>query len=174
MTNDELLRQELTHLLTKRQAHLNFEDAVANFPEAHINTVPPGCNYSFWQVLEHLRICQKDILDYIESDSYRWLKFPDDLWPETSLKADGALWQKTINDFLADRQKLAAIINDPGTDLFAVLPNSGKHKHTILREINVIGSHNAYHTGGLVIMRQSISIWHGSGLDLDELFSESS
>ena len=174
MTDNEALRQELTHLLIKRQAHLDFEDAVANFPEVHINTVPPGCNYSFWQVLEHLRICQKDILDYIESDRYKWLKFPDDLWPETSFKADGARWQKTIDDFLANRQALVDIVNNPDTDLFAPLPNSGEHKHTILREINVIGSHNAYHTGGLVIMRQSLGIWYPPGLDLDELFSESS
>jgi len=172
MTNDKALRQELTNLLVKRQAHLDFEDAVADFPEDHINTVPPGCNYSFWQVLEHLRICQRDILEYIVSDDYKWLKFPDNLWPEASLKADWALWQETIDAFLTDRQKLVTIVNDSETDLFAVLPNSGEHGHTISREINVIGSHNAYHTGGLVIMRQAVGIWRPPGLDLNDLFSE--
>lgn len=162
MTHDKVLRQQLTNLLTRRQAHLDLEDVVADFPEAHINTVPPGCHYRFWQVLEHLRICQKDILDYIESDSYQWLKFPDDLWPEASAETDLEGWQQTIDAFLVDRQKLVDIVNDPKTDLFAPLTNSGEHKHTILREINVIGSHNAYHTGGFVIMRQSIDIWNPS------------
>lgn len=159
MDNLQELKQQLVNMLTVRQAHLNFEDAVENFPEAHINTVPPNCNYSFWQLLEHLRICQKDILDYIESDNYTWPKFPDDLWPEKSSETDLAGWQQTINTFLNDRQKLVDIINNPETNFFASLANSGKHMHTILREINIIASHNAYHTGGFVIMRQSIGIW---------------
>ena len=157
--SDQILRKELVNLLVKKQANLNFEDAVKDFPESHINTFPEGCPYSFWHVLEHLRICQRDILDYITSDDYHWPNFPDDLWPIKDAGTDLAGWQQTVNAFLTDQQSLVDIVRHSKTDLFAPLKNSGEHKHSILREINIIAEHNAYHTGAFVIMRQSLSIW---------------
>lgn len=157
--NDEELRNQLTRLLTARQAHMDFEDAVADFPAEHSNTRPPNCEYTFWQLLEHLRICQKDIVDYILADDYVWPNFPDDLWPARAATADLAAWQRTVADFLADRRQLVAIVNDPQRDLFAPLANSGEHRHNILREINIIASHNAYHTGEFGILRRVVGIW---------------
>jgi hypothetical protein len=159
MNNNEELRNQLVRMLTVRQAHMDFEDAVADFPVAHINTRPPNCDYTFWHLLEHLRICQKDILDYIESDSYRWPTFPDDLWPDKTAETDPAGWQQTIEHFYADRERLVEITNDPDVDLFAPLPNSKEHKHNILREINVVANHNAYHTGELGVLRQVMGLW---------------
>jgi len=148
MMNDELLRQELVNLLIKKQAHADFKDAVEGFAESHINIVPKGCNYSFWHLVEHMRICQKDILD-----------FPDDLWPSKDASTDVEGWQQSVNSFLADREALVQIVQNPATDLFAPLENSKEHQHSILREIHVIAAHNAYHAGGLVIMRQRADIW---------------
>ncbi|MCB8968284.1 MAG: DinB family protein [Ardenticatenaceae bacterium] len=159
MFADKELRNQLVRMLTVRQAHMDFEDAVADFPIEHINTRPPNCGYTFWHLLEHLRICQKDILDYIEADNYRWPHFPDDLWPHQSAQTDLEGWQQTIASFCADRQKLVAIINDATVDLLAPLPNSGEHRHNILREINIIASHNAYHTGELGALRQMMGLW---------------
>jgi hypothetical protein len=159
MIEDKELRTQLTRLLTVRQAHMDFADAVADFPAAHINTRPPHCDYTFWHLLEHLRICQKDILDYIISDNYQWPDFPNDLWPDKAAQTDAAGWQQTIAAFTADRQKLVALINDPGVDLFAPLPNSGQHGHNILREIHIVASHNAYHTGELGVLRQVMGLW---------------
>ncbi|MAU00467.1 MAG: hypothetical protein CL608_25270 [Anaerolineaceae bacterium] len=159
MEHDAALRQQLVNLLTVRQAHMDFEDAIADFPAEQINTRPANCDYTFWHLLEHLRICQKDILDYIQSPEYKWPTFPDDLWPDKSAQTDLAGWQQTIASFRQDRQKLVAIINDPETDLFAPLPNSGDYRHTILREINIIAGHNAYHTGELGILRQTLGLW---------------
>ncbi len=159
MNDDKELRKQLVAMLTIRQAHMDFEDAVANFPEEHINTRPPKCDYSFWHLLEHMRICQKDILDYIQADDYRWPDFPADLWPDKSAETDLAGWQQTIGSFYADRQALVDIINDPDVDLLAPLPNSGKYRHNILREINIIAGHNAYHTGELGILRQIMGLW---------------
>ena len=159
MTDDRELRNQLVRMLTYRQAHMDFEDAVANFPEEHINTRPPNCDYTFWHLLEHLRICQQDILEYIQSDDYTWPIFPDDLWPDKSAESDLAGWQQTIESFYADRQSLVDMINDPNVDLFASLPNSGEHRHNILREINIIASHNAYHTGELGILRGVMGLW---------------
>lgn len=157
--SDHELRTQLVRMLTIRQAHMDFVDAVANFPETHINSRPPNCDYTFWHLLEHLRICQKDILDYIQSDEYHWPNFPDDLWPEKSAMTDFSGWQQTIAQFLSDREQLVAIINDPAVDLFAPLPNSGHHQHNILREINIITNHNAYHTGELGILRGVLGLW---------------
>lgn len=156
---DQELRNQLVRMLTIRQAHMDFVDAVTDFPAAHINTYPPNCEYTFWHLLEHLRICQKDILDYIQSDEYQWPNFPDDLWPEKSAVTDKRGWQQSIMQFLADREQLVAIINNPEIDLFAPLPNSGHHQHNILREINIIASHNAYHTGELGILRSVMGLW---------------
>ncbi len=159
MVADKELRKQLVCLLTVRQAHMDFEDAVANFPEEHINTRPPNCDYTFWHLLEHMRICQKDILDYIASDSYQWPHFPDDLWPDKTAVIDPAGWQQTIAAFITDRQKLVIIINDTDVNLLAPLPNSGDHQHNIVREIHVIASHNAYHTGELGVLRQTMGLW---------------
>jgi hypothetical protein len=146
-------------MLTIRQAAMNFEDSVAEFPMDQINAQPPNCNYTFWHLIEHIRICQQDILEYIESPDYVFPNFPDDLWPDTESAADEVGWQKTISDFLADRRALVEIINDPDRDLFAPLANSGEYAHNILREINIISEHNAYHTGELGILRQTLGLW---------------
>jgi hypothetical protein len=159
MGNDKELRNQLTHMLSVRQAHMDLEDAAADFPVDQINTRPANCDYTFWHLLEHIRLCQFDILDYIRSDNYRWPTFPDDFWPNASSTANLADWQRALVQFYADRQALVDIINDPGVDLLAPLPNSKEHQHNILREVNVIANHNAYHTGELGILRQILGLW---------------
>jgi hypothetical protein len=158
MNQDQVLRQQLENMLVKRQAHMTFEDAVAGFPEAHINTRPPHVDYSFWHLLEHLRICQYDILDYIRNPRYQALAFPDGYWPDKETDTDLAGWQRTIDLFLADRQALVDIINDPETDLYAPIPH-GWDGHNILREILVVADHNAYHLGELGVLRQTMNLW---------------
>lgn len=158
MTQGRELRNQLVALLTVRQAHVDFTDEVADFPKEHINTKAPNRTYSFWHLVEHLRICQKDILEYITSEHYVWPKFPDDLWPEQSATTTLRGWRASIKQFISDRDELVKIIKNPKTNLFAPLPNSGKHQHNILREINIISSHNAYHTGEVVILRKILNI----------------
>ncbi|KAA3644684.1 MAG: DinB family protein [Chloroflexi bacterium] len=158
--NDKELRQQLANLLTARQAHMDFEDAVANFPEKDINTTPPNCEYTFWHLIEHLRLTQRDILEYITEDDYEWPTEHGLMWPAQDATTDLAGWRKSIDDFIADRQTLLEMIQNPATDLFAPLPNSGDYQHNILREINVIAAHNAYHTGELGILRQVVGNWN--------------
>jgi hypothetical protein len=146
-------------MLTIRQAHMDFEDAVADFPAEHINTRPPNCDYSFWHLLEHIRIAQKDILEYMLAEDYKWPNFPDDYWPDLTAETNLEGWQQTITYFYADRQKLADVINDPTVDLYAPLPNSGDRRHNVVREINIVANHNAYHTGELGILRQVMGLW---------------
>ncbi len=159
MIQEVELRNQLSRMLTARQAHMDFMDAVAEFPAEHINAFPPNCTYSFWHLLEHLRICQRDILDYIVADDYSLPNFPNDLWLPKTAQTDWAGWQRTIDDFLSDRKALAAIINDEERDLFAPLPNSGENRHNVVREINIIANHNAYHTGEFAILRGVMGLW---------------
>lgn len=160
MNPNHELRTQLVNLLTVCQAHADFEDAIADFPEAHLNTRPPGCPYTFWHLVEHLRLAQKDVLDYIVSGHYHWPSFPDDYWPEKLSQTDLAGWNHSVQQFLADRQVLVEIVQDPSVDLFAPLPNSREHQHSVLREIHIIAAHNAYHTGELIVLRRVMGIWH--------------
>lgn len=158
MSADTHARQQLVNLLTVRQAHMIFEDAVKDFPLAHINTRPTGLDYSFWHLLEHIRICQWDILDYIRNPNYQTPNWPTDYWPDKAADTDAQGWQHTIDHYLADCAALVELVQDPQTDLYAPIPH-GYDGHTIFREILVVGSHNAYHIGEFGILRQVMGLW---------------
>jgi hypothetical protein len=159
MDADQRLRQQLIAQLTARQAHLTFEDAVANFPLDKINSRPPNVPYTPWHLVEHLRIAQWDILDYCRNPHYTAPHWPDEYWPAPDAETDAAGWQRSIDQFLADRQALIAIVSDPQTDLFAPIPH-GEPGHTLLREALLAADHNAYHIGELAILRQVMDIWN--------------
>ena len=156
--NDAHLREQLVNALTKRQAHQTYDAVVADFPASHFNTRPPNTPYSFWQLLEHIRITQWDILDYIENPEYKYRKFPDGYWADADAIADAAAWQRTIDDTRADLGALVAIARDPARDLMAQIPH-GQPGHTILRELLIIASHNAYHIGEFGILRGTLDLW---------------
>ena len=156
--SDQYTRGQLVNLLTVRQAHMIFEDAVAGFPLEHINTRPTGVEYTFWHLLEHLRICQWDILDYCRNPNYKELNFPNDLWPDRDDLTDAAGWQHTIDQFLSDQSDLVALVQDTSIDLYAPIPH-GYGGHTIFREVLVVADHNAYHIGEFGILRQVMGLW---------------
>ena len=156
--NDHHLREQLVNALAKRQAHQRFDQVVRDFPEERFNTRPANVPYSFWHLLEHIRICQWDILDYIENPNYQYLSFPDDYWPDLNMEADAASWNETIAAFRGDLQSLINIVNDPTRDLCAQIPH-GQPGHTILREILVVAAHNSYHIGEFGILRGTLDLW---------------
>lgn len=158
MEHDKHVRQQLVNMLVVEQAHMSFENAVLAFPLTHINTRPDHVEYTFWHLLEHLRICQWDILDYCINPNYVSMEFPAGYWPSRDALTDAAGWQKTIRKFLDDRQALIDIINNPATDLYAPIPH-GYGGHTIFREILVVADHNAYHIGEFGILRQMLGLW---------------
>jgi hypothetical protein len=158
MNTDQAVRDHVIALLDGGQAHMSFEDAVANFPEAMINVKPTNVPYTFWHLIEHLRITQWDILDYSRNPNYKEISWPVDYWPERDAKTNMAGWQKTIDQFLADLAEMRAIVADPKTDLYAPIPH-GYGGHTILREALLMADHNAYHIGELGILRQVMDAW---------------
>jgi hypothetical protein len=157
MNADQVLRQQLVNLLRVAQAHAPFEAVVADFPMERINDRAPNVTYSSWHLLEHIRLTQRDILDFIRDPNYEERPWPSSYWPAPDARADSAAWQRTIRDYLADRDALERIVLDPATDLTAPLPAG--ETYTILREILVVADHTAYHVGEFGILRQVMSTW---------------
>ena len=157
MDEERALRRELVRLLDGVDAHMTFDEAVADFPAEAINARAPNVSYTPWHLLEHLRITQRDILDYVRQDGYVELNWPDDYWPAEDAIADVAQFEATIADFRADNAALREIVSDPEIDLFAVIP--GTPGHTVFREARVTADHNAYHVGEFAIMRQVMGTW---------------
>jgi hypothetical protein len=157
MEDVDRLRSELAELLDGLGAHMPFEEAVADFPDHAINTLAPSCDYTPWHLLEHLRLTQADILEYVVNPNYVEPSWPADYWPDKSATATRAEFDTTIRDFLADKAALRALVMDPRRDLFAVIP--GSNGHTLLREVRVDADHNAYHVGEFGILRQIMGTW---------------
>lgn len=155
--HEAMLREQLGDLLARGNAHMSFEQAVDDFPMQHINTVFPNGSYTPWHLLEHLRLTQEDILDFIHNPHYKERDWPTAYWPAPDARATEPGWHETIRGFLADRAALQAIARDPATDLFTQIPHgSGQN---ILRELLVVSDHNAYHIGEFAIMRQVMGTW---------------
>jgi hypothetical protein len=154
---EQTLREQLVFLLRGGGAHMSFDQAVADFPAEHFNTHPPGMDYSFWHLLEHVRIAQTDILDYIRNPNYKWPSWPDDYWPAQNAQADQAKWDETLRRFRDDLRALVAMVEDPQIDLTAPLPYAPQH--TYLREMLLVADHNAYHIGEFGILRQVMALW---------------
>jgi hypothetical protein len=154
---DKVLREELLHLLRGGNAHLSFDDAVADFPMDAINRRPPNVPYTPWHLLEHLRLAQWDILDFVRNPNYQEMQWPDDYWPAPDAEADAAAWDKTLATFRADLKAVEDLVNDPQTDFSATIAHGDGQ--TILREILLVADHNAYHIGEFAILRQVMGTW---------------
>jgi hypothetical protein len=157
MDTETVTREQLLQLLHKSQAHMDFDQAVQDYPMEQINTLFPNGVYSAWALLEHMRITQWDILDFIRNPHYKYMDWPADYWPKRGTQASEADWQGTIAAFHADLKALEDIVKDPKTDLYARIPHG--EGQTILREIMLVADHNAYHIGEFAIMRQVMGTW---------------
>jgi hypothetical protein len=121
------IREQLRWLLSKGDAHMTFEVAVTEFPEEKMNNVIPHGSYTPWALLEHLRLTQWDILDFVRNPAYQEREWPTEYWPPQDRRATPQEWDKTIQGFLRDRQALIGIVVDAATDLLApILHGTGK------------------------------------------------
>ena len=156
MSTDPALREHVLDLL-RRTTDRRFEGTVRDFPMDSINAYPPNVDYTAWHLLEHLRIGQWDILEYIRNPNYAALKHPDDYWPPKGKQADAEAWTTTLDAFRADRKMLEDLVADPNTDLVAPIPHTPGH--TLLREVALIVGHVSYHLGEFGILRQVMQTW---------------
>jgi hypothetical protein len=156
---DPLVTQ-LIALLRGGQAHAGFDAAVKDFPVADRGKVPANLPYSPWQILEHLRIAQKDILDFSAppTGGYQHLEWPEAYWPKTAEPPTPHSWDQTVAAIHADRQKFEALLTKPNADLYKpFLWGTGQN---LLREALLIADHNAYHVGELIVIRRLLGNWH--------------
>lgn len=157
MAHLKSLRKHLLYLLTKGGAHATFEDAVKAVPPAARGKVPEGGVHSLWQLLEHIRIAQWDILEFSLNAKHKSPKFPKGYWPKTAAPPNAKAWDKSVKDFLADRDAMCKLIEKKSTDLFAELPHGDGQ--TILREAMLMADHNAYTVGEMVLTRRLLGAW---------------
>jgi hypothetical protein len=156
MANPDPLRKHLLDLLRMEGAHLSFDDAVADFPTELRGIKPPGAPHTAWQLLEHLRIAQWDILDFSRNPAYREMKFPDDYWPKTPAPPDATAWEQSVEQFQRDLKAMEDLISDAGVDLMARIPHGTGQ--TLLREALLVADHNSYHLGQLVFVRKMLEM----------------
>ncbi len=156
---NEALVKELVALLEGGQAHATFEDAVKDFPAESRGVAPEGLPYSAWQIVEHIRIAQKDILDFSAppTGGYHGLKWPEAYWPKETLPGSSEGWERSVATVLADREKFKALLTKAGVDLYKpFLWGTGQN---LLREALLIADHNGYHVGELIVVRRMLGCW---------------
>ena len=160
MTNDTALRQLLSKLLEWEDAHVSFERAAAGIPADLRGRTPPGAPYSPWQLLEHLRLTQHDILDFCVNAQYEELKWPDEYWPASAAPPSAKAWDESIARYKEDRRVLQQLAVDPNVDLNAKIHHGSGQ--TYLRELVLVADHTAYHVGQLILVRRLLGIWEGA------------
>ena len=157
MTGTAPLREQLVKLLSWEDAHVGFDTAVADLPARLRGTAPAGLPYSPWQLVEHLRITQHDILDFCRNPRYQEMSWPNDYWPPAASPPSPAAWDASIEQFRADRSALEALARDPAIDLEARIPHGTGQ--TYLRELLLAADHAAYHIGELIVVRRLLGAW---------------
>ena len=154
---DDALREHVLYLLHGRGAHLDFESIVDAMPRDLQGVRPPGLPHTPWQILEHLRIAQRDILEFSRNAEHRSPEFPDGYWPDSDAPPDDDAWDRSVEAFRADLSAMQDLVKDPETDLLARIPHGDGQ--TILREALLVADHNAYHLGQLVLVRRLLGSW---------------
>ena len=153
-TSDDAVRKHVLYVLRGGGAHLSFDQFVAGFPADLCGRQIEGLPYTPWQVLEHMRLAQSDILEFSRDSDHVSPPFPKGYWPKSDDLGTPALWQKTIDAFHHDLKEMEALVEDPATDLYAKIPHGDGQ--TILREALLIADHNAYHLGALAVMARLV------------------
>ena len=150
------LRKQLAEYLEWSDAHADFERAVDDLPARYRGRVPDGLPYSPWQLLEHMRLAQRDILEYCTARQYEKKKWPDDYWPTDPEPPSAKAWDKSVAAFQKDRAAFQKLIAEPDVDLLAEVPQG---KNTYLREVLLAADHTAYHIGQLIYARRVLGAW---------------
>lgn len=156
-TSDGALRQQVAAILSWKDAHVDFETAIAGIPSKNRGVQPASLPYSAWQLIEHLRITQHDILDFCVNAAYEEMKWPDDYWPASPLPPSDAAWEGSTGQYRDDRAALERMALDTSLDLFGKIPHGSGQ--TYLRELLLVADHGAYHVGQLVLVRRLLGNW---------------
>ena len=155
--SDAIVRKDLIDVLKGGSAHVRFMDALDGFPPNKRGTFAPGLPHTGWQLLEHSRIAQWDILEFSRNPRHVSPGFPEGYWPKTPGPPSEAEWAKSVEQFQRDLEEMIALVKNPRTDLYTKIAHGDGQ--TLLREALVLADHNAYHLGQLVDLRRALSEW---------------
>jgi uncharacterized damage-inducible protein DinB len=157
MIGEKVLRAQLVKLLDFQEAHVGFDRAVTGISPRLRGTVPRGWEYSAWQLVEHLRIAQADILEFCQNAKYKEKKWPDDYWPKSPAPRNATAWSTSLVAFRRDRKAFQRLAANTKIDLLAAIPHGTGQ--TYLREILLVADHASYHIGQIVALRRQLGIW---------------
>ena len=160
MSNDASLRDHLVNLLTLGEAHVPFEKAVKNVPVPLRGKTVKGADHTLWELLEHLRITQRDILNFSSppTGGYHAIEWPDDYWSKPQQPTGAHAWDHSVAEIHRDLKTFIALIENPSADLYK--PFRWGDGQNLLREALLIADHTAYHLGELVVLRRLLGAWH--------------
>ncbi|HMI42068.1 MAG TPA: DinB family protein [Gemmatimonadaceae bacterium] len=153
---DTAVRDLLVKVLSWEDAHVGFDAVVTDIPEHMRGTQVSGL-HSLWELVEHLRLTQHDILDFCRNKDYEEMEWPRDYWPTTPAPPSASAWDKSLGQFKRDRESFQQMTSDPNLDLTARIPHG--NGQTYMRELVLAADHSAYHIGQLVLVRQLLGIW---------------
>jgi hypothetical protein len=157
VSRNTALRRQLARLLRGGEAHVDAKAVLAGWPAGLRGTAPKGAPHTAWQLLEHLRIAQRDILDYSHNPAHISPPWPAGYWPATAAPPTPDAWSRSVKSFLADSKAMQTLVGAASTDLLAKIRRGAEH--TILREAFVLADHNAYTLGQLVLLRRQLGAW---------------
>ena len=150
-------RRLIHEVLTTESSHMSLDEAVADFPVASINAKAPNVPYSFWHILEHIRIAQTDLLEYVQNAKHVSPDWPEGYWPAPDATTDAAGWKRTITAIKKDLETIDRLLADPKIDIVAPVPFA--NNKSVLRCVLIALDHNSYHLGEFGILRQTMQLW---------------
>lgn len=159
MPHETALRQQIAQILDWEEGHASFDSAVKGLSPELRGRVPKGLPYSAWQLVDHIRRTQSDILEFCERKPYVEKEWPKDYWPDRAAPPSAKAWDESIAAIRRDCETLAALTTNEQIDLTAAVPNATKPSQTYLREILLVADHTAYHTGELIVVRRLLGAW---------------
>lgn len=151
------IRDELIDQMTGQHAHVSFDNAVDGMPVQETGIRPESLPYSIWELVEHIRIAQYDIVEFCIDTEYSAPRWPDDYWPPRQKPSDAEEWNRSLEAVRTDRQRMIELVRDTGRDLFEPFPHGDGQ--TLFREAVLIIDHTSYHTGQIVTVRKLLGLW---------------
>lgn len=155
---DRSIRELAGRLMGWSEAHVSLEEAVRGMPPEMRTLRPDGLPHSVWDLVEHIRIAQRDILEFCGDDSYQTREWPHDYWPDPGEDVDERRWSRAVAAIGEDREALRALLRDADRPLLEPVPH-GEDNQTLLREVFLVADHTAYHVGQIVMVRKALGCW---------------
>lgn len=155
--HNKIVINNLAALLNKGNAHVSLDDALKNIPFEVLGKKPYGLPYSIWQLAEHIRVSQWDIVEFSYNEKHVSPKWPDEYWPSEAVPSSASEWKKCVDQITNDRKKFIELLKGAGHEIYT--PFDYGEGQTLLREALVLADHNSYHTGEIIVLRRLLGIW---------------